>query len=220
MDLTARFDAALAAASFLHNGQYRKGTSVPYISHLLAVAAIVLEHGGNEDEAIAALLHDAVEDQGGQETLARIERSFGPLVAGIVAANSDADTIPKPPWRERKTAYLRHIRNASCSARLVSCADKLHNIRSILAEFDALETGRWAKFNASREDIVWYYGCLAEAFAAAGESALTGEFDAEVRELERLAGVARDVDRCPPDSRGAAPGAARRAAKRPTPRPR
>jgi (p)ppGpp synthase/HD superfamily hydrolase len=191
LNLSSRFDAALALASFLHNGQVRKGTDIPYISHLLAVAAIVLEHGGSEDEAIAALLHDAVEDQGGKPTLERIERSFGPLVAGIVAANSDADTFPKPPWRERKEAYLAHIRHAPCSVRLVSCADKLHNVRSILAEFEALEQANWSKFNASRSEILWYYGRLADAFLAASDTRLTREFDAAVRDLECRAGVIR-----------------------------
>ena len=196
MQLTARFDAALALAAFLHNGQKRKGTDIPYISHLLAVAAIVLEHGGSEDEAIAAVLHDAVEDQGGAATLERIDRSFGPFVAGVVAANSDstADTATeaKPPWRERKTAYLAHIQHASCSARLVSCADKLHNVRAILAEFDDLERTHWSKFNGGRDGTLWYYGALADAFLAAGDTKLTRAFDAAVRDLETRAGVKRN----------------------------
>lgn len=197
MHLTSRFDAALSLASYLHNGQFRKGTDIPYISHLLAVAAIVLEHGGSEDEAIAALLHDAVEDQGGQATLERIERGFGPFVAGIVKANSDADTIPKPPWGERKAAYIAHIRHESCSVRLVSCADKLHNVRSILAEFDALEAASWGKFNGGRDGTLWYYGCLADAFLAAADTPLTREFDAAVRDLEARASTARVCGDCP-----------------------
>lgn len=194
MHLSSRFDAALSLASFFHNGQVRKGTDIPYVSHLLAVAAIVLEHGGSEDEAIAALLHDAVEDQGGQDTLARIERSFGPLVAGIVAANSDADTINKPPWLQRKTDYIAHIRNAPCSVRLVSCADKLHNVRSIIADFDDLEASGWSRFNGGRNGTLWYYGSLADAFLTASDTRLTREFDAAVRDLEARAKVARKHD--------------------------
>ncbi|MGI9254236.1 MAG: HD domain-containing protein [Thermomicrobiales bacterium] len=196
MMLTGRFEAALALAAFLHNGQVRKGTDIPYISHLLAVSAIVLEHGGSEDEAIAALLHDAVEDQGGPETLQRIERSFGRTVAEIVAANSDTDAPVKPPWKERKSAYIAHIREASPSARLVSAADKLHNARSILAEFDALNASCWSKFNAPREEILWYYRGLANAFTARSAGSLAVEFEAAVRELERRAREAPLPDRC------------------------
>ena len=135
MTLSPCFDDALVFASRLHAGQLRKGTPVPYVAHLLAVTATVLEHGGDEDEAIAALLHDAVEDQGGAATRAKIRRRFGENVAAIVDGCTDADTIPKPPWQQRKEAYLAHlVGETSPSVRLVSSADKLHNVRSIIAD--------------------------------------------------------------------------------------
>ncbi len=118
-----RFEEALKYAARLHRAQVRKGTNTPYVTHLLAVAAIVGENGGTEDEAIAALLHDAVEDQGGAPTREEIRRRFGDAVAGIVDEVSDTDVVPKPPWRERKEAYVKHVRDAQRSARLVSAAD-------------------------------------------------------------------------------------------------
>src|SRR5205085_11747027 len=124
MSLTQRFEEALAFAARLHKSQLRKGTGVPYVSHLLAVAGIALEHGADEDEAIAALLHDAIEDQGGAATREEIRRRFGDRVVGIVDGCSDTDVSPKPPWRERKEAYIAHVRDASPSVRLVSAADK------------------------------------------------------------------------------------------------
>src|SRR5580704_12529855 len=125
--LGKRFDRALLYATDAHAAQSRKGTSRPYIAHLLGVAAIVLTHGGDEDEAIAALLHDAVEDQGGKPRLRDIRRKFGARVAGIVEGCTDADTEPKPPWLERKKKYLEHLRHADASVRLVSAADKVYN---------------------------------------------------------------------------------------------
>ncbi|MBA2344583.1 MAG: HD domain-containing protein, partial [Rubrobacter sp.] len=130
-----KFEQALTYASIVHAAQRRKGTETPYITHLLAVAAIVGENGGTENEIIAALLHDAPEDQGGKERLADIRTRFGDEVADIVEACSDTFEIPKPPWRGRKEAYIAHIREASASARLVSAADKLHNARSILSDY-------------------------------------------------------------------------------------
>src|SRR5580658_3136535 len=126
MLLSPDFAEALTFAAHLHGAQTRKGGDVPYVSHLLCVAGLVLEFGGSEDEAIAALLHDAVEDQGGQLTLERIRRRFGSTVADIVEACSDADVEPKPAWRPRKEAYIAHVGSASDSARLVSAADKIH----------------------------------------------------------------------------------------------
>jgi (p)ppGpp synthase/HD superfamily hydrolase len=127
--LTRRFELALQFASGLHHSQCRKGTPIPYISHLMAVSALVLEAGGDEDLAIAALLHDAVEDQGGAPTLQIIRRMFGDRVANVVMECSDTDREPKPPWRERKERYLTHLLSASADALLVSMADKLHNAR-------------------------------------------------------------------------------------------
>lgn len=165
--LGARFEEALAYAAELHRTQFRKGTAIPYISHLLAVCALVLEHGGSEDEAIAAVLHDAVEDQGGPPTLDEIRRRFGDRVASIVAACSDTDKTPKPPWRERKQAYIDHLREeqTSDSILLVSACDKLHNLRAIVADYERIGAALWDRFNEGAEEQVWYYGELLDAFA-------------------------------------------------------
>ena len=125
--LTDRFDRAFAFARHLHRDQFRKGTAIPYTAHLLAVAALVLEDGGDEDQAVAALLHDAVEDHGGLGRLEEIRQLFGERVAEIVEGCSDSFTIPKPPWRERKERYIEHLRHADAGVRRVSLADKLHN---------------------------------------------------------------------------------------------
>ncbi len=140
---STRFDGAFAYASRLHARQKRKGTKIPYVAHLLAVTAIVLEYGGGEDEAIAALLHDAVEDQGGPATRTEILGRFGKRVVAIVDGCTDTDTEPKPPWRQRKEAYVAHVGDASPSVRLVSAADKLHNARSILADYRLLGEALW-----------------------------------------------------------------------------
>jgi len=187
--LSDRFYAALDYAARLHGGQQRKGTAVPYVSHLMAVASLVLEHGGDEDEAIAALLHDAVEDQGGRETAADIDARFGRRVAEIVAGCTDADTQPKPPWRPRKEAHLARLRDSSPSVRLVVTADKLHNARSITLEYRASGEALWSRFSGGREGTLWYYRAAVEALTAAGPergSALLRELARVVEELERL----------------------------------
>lgn len=189
MSLGERFAEALALAHELHAGQVRKGTAIPYVSHVLAVASIVLDHGGNEDEAIAALLHDAVEDCGGAPVLADIRRRFGERVAGIVAACSDTDQTPKPPWQARKENYLAHLRDAPASVRLVSAADKLHNARAILADYRQIGEALWGRFNATKAQTLWYYRALVEAFAAHGSSPLVSELARAVDEIERLAGA-------------------------------
>ncbi len=198
MALTTRFEAALALAAWLHADQVRKGTRIPYIAHLLSVAGIALDYGADEDEAIAALLHDAVEDQGGDEVLGRIRGRFGSGVAAIVLACSDTTETPKPPWCERKKAYVAHIATASPSARLVSAADKLHNARSILADFDALEAEDWKRFTGGRDGTLWYYRALVDAFRAADEpgepsrvrlGSLIDELDRVVAAVEERAGV-------------------------------
>lgn len=193
MMLSPRFDDALVYASRLHAGQARKGSAIPYVAHLLAVTAIVLEHGGSEDEAIAALLHDAVEDQGGPATRAEISRRFGESVALIVDGCTDTDIEPKPPWRERKEAYIAHVATASPSVRLVSAADKLHNARAILADYQQLGESLWDRFRGGRDGTLWYYRALTDAFAAAGTSPLVEELDRTVTELERLSGERSDM---------------------------
>lgn len=187
--LTPRFEDALTYAARLHSRQVRKGSAIPYVSHLLAVAAIALEHGANEDEAIAALLHDAVEDQGGVETQADIRRCFGDSVAEIVAGCTDTARTPKPPWRKRKEAYVAHVRTASPSVRLVSAADKLHNARTILLDYRRWGESLWDRFQGGRSGTLWYYRALVQAFRQAGDSPLVEELDRVVTELEELAGV-------------------------------
>jgi (p)ppGpp synthase/HD superfamily hydrolase len=182
--LTTRFEDALAYAVQLHKTQKRKGSGIPYISHLLAVSAIVLEHGGGEDEAIAALLHDAIEDQGGAATREEIRLRFGGRVTEIVDGCTDAETIPKPPWRERKEAYIAHVALAGESVRLVSAADKLHNARSILADYRQFGDALWQRFTGRKDGTLWYYRSLVEAFKAHGQTPLIAELERTVTELE------------------------------------
>jgi (p)ppGpp synthase/HD superfamily hydrolase len=184
--LSPRFSAALAFAAELHGSQTRKGSGTPYIAHLLAVSALVLEHGGNEDEAIAALLHDAVEDQGGLPTLERIRERFGPAVADVVESCSDAVIQPKPPWRQRKEAYVAHLPQAPASVRLVSAADKLHNARALVADYRSHGEALWEWFTASREDTLWYYRAVVTALQEAGSSPLVEELARTVGQLEKL----------------------------------
>jgi (p)ppGpp synthase/HD superfamily hydrolase len=186
MTLSTRFEEALIFATRLHAGQTRKGTAIPYISHLLAVTGIVLEHGGNEDEAIAALLHDAVEDQGGTATLEEIRRRFGDRVAEIVAGCTDAWTTPKLPWRERKEAYLARLPGATASVHLVSIADKLHNAQTILSDYRTLGESLWSRFNGGKEGTLWSYRALVEALRDAGPTSLVEELDRVVSEIEHL----------------------------------
>jgi GTP pyrophosphokinase len=162
----------------------RKATEIPYLAHLLGVASIALEYGANEDEAIAALLHDAVEDAGGAERLEDIRRRFGEAVAKIVDECSDTDEIPKPPWRERKEKYIEHVTHASKSAQLVSAADKLHNARSILKDYRAVGEALWSRFNGGREGTLWYYRALADAFRSVENNELVDELERVVREIE------------------------------------
>ena len=162
--LGRRFTDALVLAAELHVSQCRKSSGIPYVSHVLAVASIVIEYGGDEDEAIAALLHDAAEDCGGEPTLARIAREFGDNVAAIVLGCSDTTTNPKPPWRARKEAYLRHLTQANRSVQLVAIADKLHNLRSTLREYAMQGEEFWEHFRSGRDGMLWYFGELVHVF--------------------------------------------------------
>ena len=174
-------------AAQLHAGQVRKGSGTPYIAHLLAVTSLVLEHGGDEDEATAALLHDAVEDQGGEATLAEIRRRFGPAVAEIVEGCSDTLATPKPPWRARKEAFLARLPQASPSVRLVSTADKLHNARTVLADLRMMGDAVWDRFQGGKEGTLWYHRSLVEILPGDGSNPLAEELDRVVSEIERLA---------------------------------
>lgn len=187
MQLTARFNEALVYAAQLHAQQRRKGAGAPYISHLLGVTAIVLENGGNEDEAIGALLHDAVEDQGGAPRLEEIRSRFGPAVAEIVEGCTDSDETPKPPWKERKDAYLAHLPAANRSTQLVSAADKLYNLRTIIDDYRALGESVWQRFNGGRDGTLWYYRSLARLHDKLQGTPLADQLKRAVAELENLA---------------------------------
>jgi len=183
--LTPRFHGALAYAAELHSRQVRKGSGVPYVAHLLSVCALVLEHGGGEDDAIAALLHDAVEDQ--DVSVDEIRQRWGDTVARIVEGCTDAFTRPKPPWKERKERYLAHLPEADARTRRVSCADKLHNARSVVADYRLVGEQVWERFNAGRDQSLWYYRELADTFKRLdADSPLAHELDRTVSELEEL----------------------------------
>ena len=187
--LGSRFNEALQYATELHAGQVRKVGGEPYAAHLLAVAAIALEYGANEDEAIAALLHDAIEDQGGAVVGEKIRNRFGKEVAEIVEGCSDANTTPKPPWQDRKEAFLTRLEDASPSIRLVVAADKLHNVRSLLRGFRQQGQAIWKQFKGGREKTLWYYRAVVETLKRSGTTPLVEELDRAVTELEGLAAV-------------------------------
>ena len=151
----------------MHRDQVRKGTSIPYLSHLLAVSSLVMEHDGDEDEAIAGLLHDVVEDVGRDQAPAIAQR-FGARVLDIVLGCTDADRFPKPPWRERKERYLTHLDTAPASVLLVSCCDKLHNATAILHDLERIGPAVFERFTAGREGTLWYYRRLADTFTRLG----------------------------------------------------
>ena len=190
-----RFGSALAFAADLHRRQQRKGSDVPYVAHLLAVAAIAIEHGATEDEAIAALLHDAIEDQGpayaggAQGLRSEIRGRFGEEVLAIVEGCTDADTEPKPPWKERKSAYLAHLEKAPRSVLLVACADKLHNVRSMVAGLARAKDREafWKIFNGGRDGSLWYYRALGKIFLERFPGALAEDLARAVLELTALA---------------------------------
>ena len=163
--LTGRYDEAFRYAHELHGAQKRKGTSIPYISHLMIVSALVIENGGSEDQAIGALLHDAAEDQGGRETLNEVRRRFGDGVAEIVSDCTDAWDDPKPKWRPRKEAYLATLKTKPPRSLLVSLADKTHNAEAILSDYRVLNDELWDRFNGGPIGTRWYYQSLAKIFS-------------------------------------------------------
>src|ERR1700684_1271526 len=185
--LGLRLQRAFRYAAEKHAGQTRKQTAVPYLSHLMGVASLVLEAGGDEDLAIAALLHDVVEDCGGAPMLTEVRRRFGKRVAHVVDGCTDSDTDPKPPWRERKENYLRHLKRADAGTRLVSAADKLNNIRSILTDYREIGESVWARFNGGRDGTLWYYRALRDEFRRGKENRIIRELELAVVELEMLA---------------------------------
>ena len=191
LQLSQDFRDALAFAAEAHDGQGRKGTDVPYVAHLLGVTAIVLEHGGNEEQAIAALLHDAIEDQGGDRMRRKIRERFGDRVTRMVDDCTDAEVIPKPPWKERKLTYLAHIPGVDADSLLVAMADKLHNATAIVRDLRREGPTVFDRFKGERDGTLWYYRALVEAFTARRPEGGAGELLEELRhavdELESVA---------------------------------
>ena len=194
--LGERFSEALAYAAELHAAQTRKAKPTPYVAHLMAVSSMVLECGGGEDEAIAALLHDAAEDQGGQATLDEIRRRFGPRVAGIVEECSDslvdADHESKRPWQQRKEEFLARLVDASPGCRLVTSCDKLHNLSDVLADYEVVGEGLWDRFSGGREGSAWYYREIARILRDDGHRAARELVRASAR-LDQLLGLGKQV---------------------------
>jgi (p)ppGpp synthase/HD superfamily hydrolase len=187
--LGSRFQEALIFATQLHAKQARKGTGIPYIAHLLSVTALVLEAGGDEDEAIAALLHDSAEDQGGRRTLEEIRLRFGSRVADLVDGLTDTYDCPKPPWRERKERYIANLRQACPAVRRISLSDKLHNARSIIADLNTDGGMVWERFKGGKDGSLWYYRTLVELYKEMEEGYLIEELARVVSEIENLAAL-------------------------------
>jgi len=187
--MSPKFQEALIYASEQHDGQWRKTTKIPYFAHVMAVAAIALEYGATEEEAMGALLHDVVEDCGGPPRAAEIRAKFGEAVVAIVLGCTDTDEFPKPPWQARKDRYIAHLAEASPSTLLVSAADKLANARSIVSDYRVLGEELWGRFNGGRTGTLWYYRTLADTFLQRRGDRLAGELDRVVREMESLAGA-------------------------------
>ncbi len=185
--LGKRFEEAFCYAAALHSTQRRKGSDIPYIAHLMAVCSLVLEQGGDEDQAIAALLHDAVEDQGGKPTLQEIRRRFGERVARLVEGCTDADSDPKPPWRRRKEEYIQHVQSAPPDVLVIVLADKIHNARAVLRDYHALGDRLWPRFKGGKEGTLWYYRTLAATFQKICSGWAVDELARIVNKLEKSA---------------------------------
>jgi (p)ppGpp synthase/HD superfamily hydrolase len=181
----------MGVAARLHAHQRRKGSDIPYLSHLLGTCAIALDYGAGEDEAIAALLHDAIEDVQPTDRARAAVAAFGPEVLRIVEGCTDSDSHPKPPWRERKEAYIAHVVERDAAILLVSAADKLHNSRSIVSDLRRFGPATWDRFNGGRDGSLWYYRTLVGAFRAnpAHPRELVDELDRTVTEMEAQAGA-------------------------------
>jgi (p)ppGpp synthase/HD superfamily hydrolase len=192
--LTERFTRAVDMARTIHKDDVRKGTKIPYLAHLLSVAAIVLEHGGSEDDAIAALLHDTAEDHGGRQTIESIRAEFGAGVADVVEACSDtlvADRLDKEPWWDRKVAYLDKLAHEPQAVVLVSAADKLHNARAVLTDYRQIGDELWGRFNkqAGLMGAIWYYTRLSEEITARLSGAQAEPLAEELRSVVDAIGV-------------------------------
>ena len=185
--LGPRLQKAFRYAAEQHEGQTRKQTAVPYLSHLMAVTSLVLEGGGDEDLAIAALLHDVVEDCGGRPRLREVRKLFGARVAKIVEGCTDSFSDPKLPWLVRKTEYLQNLKHEDADTRLVSASDKLHNVRTITADYRIDGESIWKRFSGGREGTLWYYHALHEEFQRRKPNRITRELAIALNELETLA---------------------------------
>jgi len=188
--LGPRFADAFVFAEELHRRQLRKGSDIPYLSHLMAVASLVMEHGGDEDVAVAALLHDAVEDQGGEAVAEQIRARFGERVVRIVLGCSDSTEVkgaPKRPWIERKRRYLGHFESVGDDVRLVSIADKLHNCRCTVLNLREDGASTWDRFNATRDEALWFYRTFVERAKTLYPHPIVRELERAVAELEALA---------------------------------
>lgn len=184
--LSARFADALRYAFELHQHQTRKISGTPYVGHLLSVAGLVIEHGGDEDTAIAALLHDSIEDQGGAALGEEILTRFGPRVLAIVNACTDSDVAPKPPWQERKQRHLEHALTAPAEVRLVLAADKLHNLRALLRDYGRQREAIWSAFRGGRGGTLWYYRQMLANLRQSGDLPLLDEYAQALQQLEHL----------------------------------
>jgi (p)ppGpp synthase/HD superfamily hydrolase len=182
--LGPRLQRAFRYAAEKHAGQTRKQSAVPYLSHLMAVASLVLEAGGDEDMAIAALLHDVVEDCGGMPRLREVRKMFGPRVARIVEGCTDSFGEPKAEWVERKKDYLREVKHADIETRLVSASDKLHNVRTILADYRQQGEAIWTRFSGKKEGTLWYYRALSDEYRRRNPNRSSRELEIAVAELE------------------------------------
>jgi (p)ppGpp synthase/HD superfamily hydrolase len=202
MKLSRQFEKALVYATRIHGGQLRKKTKIPYIGHILGVTAIAMEYGANETEAIAALLHDAVEDCGGKKRLRDIEKIFGKAVARIVDGCTDTYEKPKPPWLERKKKYVTHVRHAPVATKLVSASDKLHNVRACLMTYRQEGERLWSRFSGGKQGTLWYYRALVTAFGKNRRiTSLVEEIDRTLTALESLANTGRSVTKLPSSSK-------------------
>lgn len=192
-NLSDRFRRAFSKAFSLHREQHRKASQTPYMAHLMTVSSLVLENGGSEDQAIAALLHDAVEDAGGLDTLNEIREEFGEYVADLVDGCTDSYTQPKPDWKPRKLAYLEKLKNESDDVKLISLADKVHNARSILLDLHLSGESTWDKFKGKKSGTLWYYQALAKIFDDTPYPSLKHELRNLVDEIQTLANLMENV---------------------------
>jgi (p)ppGpp synthase/HD superfamily hydrolase len=187
-NLTNRLDLAFSYAHEVHADQVKKGTSVPYLGHLMGVSSIVLDDGGSEDEAVAALLHDAAEDHGGHERLEDIRSRFGDAVARIVEDCTDSWEAPKPPWLVRKQSYVHHARTLPATSLRVSAADKVHNTYAILRDLRNTGEQVWERYDARADDVLSYYESLVRAYREAGGGKLVDELERIIRGIHREMG--------------------------------